>query len=84
MTIQAISWRYKLRLRVDLSAVQRMELIRTGETGQVSLVERSPVVEELERGFEGVRPGGRRGRMEVGVTLALVTVGQHVDCSQLL
>ena len=42
------------------------------------------MIEELERGFEGVRPGGRRGRMEVGVTLALVTVGQHVDCSQLL
>ena len=61
-----------------------MELVRSWETGEVGLVERSPVIEELERGFEGVRPWGRRGRMEVVVTLALVTVGQHVDCSQLL
>ena len=73
-----------MRLRVDLSAVQRMEVVRSGETGQVGLVERSPVVEEVEGRFEGVRPGWRRGRMEVGVTLALVTVGQHVHCSQLL
>ena len=73
-----------MRLRVDLSAVQRMELVRGGQAGQVGLVERSPVVEEVEGGFEGVRPGGRRRRVEVTVTLTLVTVGQHVDCRQLL
>ena len=28
-------------------------------------------------------PGGRRGRMEVTVTLTRVTVGQHVDCGPL-
>ena len=84
MTIQAISWRYKLRLRVDLSAVQRMELIRTGKTGQVSLVERSPVVEKMEGRFEGVRAGRRWRWIEVVVTLTLVTVGQHVDSGQLL
>ena len=82
MTIQAISWRYKLRLRVDLSGVQRMELIRTGKTGQVSLVERSPVVEKTEGRFEGVRAGRRWRRIEVVVTLTLVTVGQHVDSGQ--
>ena len=61
-----------------------MELVRSWETGEVGLVERSPVIEELEGGFEGVRPGGRRGRVEVGVTLTLVAVGQHVHSSQLL
>ena len=61
-----------MRLRVDLSAVERVELVRGREAGQVGLVERSPVVEELEGRFEGVRPGRRRGR-----TLTLVSVGQH-------
>ena len=58
--------------------------MRAGEAGEVGLVERGPVVEKVEGGFEGVRPGGRRGRVEVGVTLTLVAVGQHVHSSQLL
>ena len=61
-----------------------MELLRGGQTGQVGLVERSPVVEKVEGRFEGVRPGGRGRGVEVTVTLTLVTVGQHVDCRQLL
>ena len=74
-----------MRLRVDLSAVERMELLRGGQAGgQISLVERSPVVEKLEGRFEGVGPGGRGRRVEVTVTLTLVTVGQHVHSSQLL
>ena len=41
------------------------------------------MVEEVEGGSEGGGPGGRRGRMEVTVTLTRVTVGQHVDCRPL-
>ena len=61
-----------------------MELLRGAQTGQVGLVERSPVVEKVEGRFEGVRSGRRRRRVEVTVTLTLVTVGQHVDSTQLL
>ena len=41
-----------MRLGVDGSAVKRMELLGGRQAGQIGLVERSPVVEEVEGRFE--------------------------------